>query len=291
MINAEGGMRCAFPPYGLKNMELIGIDIGFSATRRTSAVARMSGRGLVLGRASSSWESRAELIGCDLTSQVTAIDGPLLRESNTEKRACEQIFTMGLFQRRCKPGFSHVRGTGSQFREAGHESAKQLSEVTSGLNLSFEFPRAWAGKNLVEAFPNAFLGVSIHNAHFDNMPRLKRGKKFDWLYDQCRDVQAFSNIIEAIGSEEAWAILDTIQSNRDHEERAALVCLLTAASVATGQYTAVGNKQGGYFFLPPWDSWAEWARNELIKQKGRTGSIEVWINGEQFGPLDSLPIA
>jgi hypothetical protein len=265
-----------------KKMKLIGLDIVFSATRRTSAIARMSETSLTLGRATSSWESRAELIGGGFKSIVTAMDGPLLRVPHTEKRACEQIFSMGLFQRRCKPGFSHIRGTGRVFREAGRESANQFANVTSVLDLSCEFPRAWAGSNLVEAFPNAFLGVAIHNTCFDNMPNLRRGKKFDWLYDQCLEVQAFTNIIGAIESEEVWAILETIQANRDHEERAALICLLTAAAIATGQYTAVGDKDGGYFFLPPWNLWAEWAQKELIKQKERIGSIEVWINGDQF---------
>jgi hypothetical protein len=263
-------------------MKLIGLDIGFSVARQTSAIARMTGSRLTLGRTTSSWESRAELIGSGFKSEVTAMDGPLMTVHHTEKRACELIFSMGLFQRRCKPGFSHIRGTGRVFREAGRESANQFANVTSGLNLSCEFPRAWVGRNLVEAFPNAFLGVAIPNICFDNMPKLRRGKKFDWLYDQCLEIQAFTNIIGAIELEEVWTLLETIQANRDHEERAALICLLTAAAVATGKYTAVGDKQGGYFFLPPWNSWAEWAQQELIKQKERIGSIEVWINGDQF---------
>lgn len=270
-------------------MDLIGLDIGFSATRRTSGVARLSESDLALGRATSSWESMFELLGSRNTTEVAAIDAALLRELNMEKRACERIFSLGLFQRRCKPGLSHVRGTGRKLREAGHEIAKQLSDVTSGHNLTSEFPRVWPGRNLVEAFPNAFLGVLIPSARFDAMPRLRRGKKFDWLYDQCCDIIAFSNVVDAIGSEEVRGILATIERNRDHEERAALVCLLTAAAVAEGRYTAVGDEQGGYFFLPPWDSWAEWARQELDTQRGRTESIEVWISGEQFGGSDTLP--
>jgi hypothetical protein len=269
-------------------MELIGLDVGFSTKRRTSAVAKWSGTRLTLGRATSSWESRAGLIGGGFMTQVTAMDGPLLRVPHFEKRACEQIFTMGLFQRRCKPGFSHIPGTGRKFREAGGESARQLADVTSGFDWSCEFPRVWAGKNLVEAFPNAFLGVVIPNQYFENMSVLRRGKKFDWLYDQCCDIQVFSKIIEAIGSIELQEILGIIEANQDHEERAALVCLLTATAVAKDRYTAVGEEHGGYFFLPPWDLWAKWSRQELIKQRERIGYIEVWINGKKFGALDSL---
>lgn len=270
-------------------MELIGLDIGFANRRPTSGVARLSGGNLTLGRATSSWQSRVKFVGSGFTAQVTAIDGPLFRGLNWERRGCEQIFTLGLFQRRCKPGLSHIQGTGHKFREAGQDTARELSQVTSGHKLASDLPRVWARKNLVEAFPNAFLGVVIPDSCFDARPDLKRGKKFDWLYDQCCGVQAFLNIIEATRSEEVLSILPTIESNRDHEERAALVCLLTAATVAVGRYTAVGDKQGGYFFLPPWDLWAEWARKELLKQRERIGSIEVWINGERFRTSDRLP--
>lgn len=264
-------------------MDLIGLDIGFSASRRTSGVARLSGSNLVLGRATSSWESRVELIGSSVKADVAAIDGPLLRELTWVKRACERIFTLGLFQRRCKPGLSHVPGTGRKFREAGLKTAEQLSNIVSGHNFSSEFPRVWEGINLVEAFPNAFLGVLIPSGRFNSMPKLRRGKKFDWLYEQCCDTLEFSKVVDTIGSEEVRDRLTLIEANQDHEERAALVCLLTAAAVVEGRYTAVGDEQGGYFFLPPWESWAEWARNELDVQRRRITSIEVWKNGKRFG--------
>ena len=65
-------------------------------------------------------------------------------------------------------------------------------------------------------------------------------------------------------------VLSDIETNRDHEERAALVCLLTAASVAAGRYTAVGDDEGGYFFLPPFALWGEWARHEMEMAKKAT---------------------
>ena len=240
------------------------------------------------GRATSTWKSRVELLG-DRVADVTAIDGPLLRDLICQKRACEYIFTLGLFSRRCKPGFSHVPGTGRRFREAAQETAKQLASLTRGHDPTSEFPHVWAGKNLVEAFPNAFLGVLIPGARFDARPGLRRGKKFDWLYEQCSITLAFRHVIDAIGSEKVRDLLQAIEANRDHEERAALVCLLTAAAVAVGRYTAVGDEQGCYFFLPPWDSWEEWARQEINRQRRRAGSVEVWINGERFSTSDSLP--
>lgn len=182
------------------SLELIGIDIGFSATRCTSGVARLGGGNLVCRRATSSWKSRFAVLG-DRVAEIAAIDGPLLRGLDRQKRVCESIFAMGLFSRRCKPGFSHVPGTGLRFRAAARETARQLTKLTRGHVLAAAFPRVWAERNLVEAFPNAFLGVMIPDARFEAMPRLRRGKKFDWLYDQCCDTLAFRHIVNTIGLE------------------------------------------------------------------------------------------
>jgi hypothetical protein len=37
---------------------------------------------------------------------------------------------------------------------------------------------------IVEAFPNAFLGVLMPGVELLAAPRFKRGRRFDWLYDQ-----------------------------------------------------------------------------------------------------------
>ena len=79
------------------------------------------------------------------------------------------------------------------------------------------------------------------------------------------------------------------ESNPDHEERAALVCLATAACVASGRYTAVGEPVGGYFFLPPWSTWADWARTELNVQRHADTAVTVWIDGVAFPNGKTLP--
>jgi len=269
-------------------LELIGLDIGFSATGRTSGVARFSGSTLICSRATSIWGSRAVVLG-DCVAEVTAIDGPLLRDLDSPKRACESIFSRGSFSRRCKPGFSHVPGIGLRFRNAGEETAQKLKKLTSGHDLAAAFPRVWVMSNLVEAFPNAFLGVMIPEIRFKAIPILMRGKKFDWLYEQCRDILAFRLVVNAIGPDNLPGVIAAIEANKDHEERAALICLLTAAGVASGRYVAVGDDQGGYFFLPSWDLWAQWARQEIDTQRKAAELVYVWINGERFSPPDSLP--
>lgn len=54
-----------------------------------------------------------------------------------------------------------------------------------------------------------------------------------------------------------------LQVERDHELRAALICLLTAAFAAAGEAAVVDDEVTGCFFLRPRDLWSAWARQAL----------------------------
>jgi predicted nuclease with RNAse H fold len=57
-------------------MVIIGLDVGFSATRRSSGVARLaSDGGLRLSHTTSRWENRREVTGME-SAGVAAIDAP-----------------------------------------------------------------------------------------------------------------------------------------------------------------------------------------------------------------------
>jgi len=260
-------------------MELIGLDIGFSAKKRSTGVARLSGGILTLGRSTRDWESRRAILGA-APAAVAAMDGPLLPGWDNRRRKCESMLARGLFSRRCKPGFSHIPRMGLPFREAGRQTAEHLASLVCGQDLNRPFPHAWPAKNMVEAFPNAFLGVLISETRFAARSKLSRRKKFDWLYETCRDEGCFQTVANHVGRKKLPGLLEAMATNRDHEERAALVCLLTAATVAAGKYTAVGDPHGGYIFLPSMRLWAPWARLELVRQYERLEGAEVWIDGK-----------
>jgi hypothetical protein len=57
----------------------------------------------------------------------------------------------------------------------------------------------------------------------------------------------------------------------DHELRAALICLLTAALAAQGTAAIIGEPSGGWFWLPPWSLWQQWATQGLNKSGGLNG--------------------
>lgn len=263
-------------------MELIGLDVGFSATKRTSALATLLGSVYKVARTTAVASDRKKLLEGLSLALVTAIDAPILPVLDWRVRACEQLFARGRFQRRCKPGFSHVPGTGRDLRRAGIDSVMQLQDVTSDAHASASFPLVLGSRNVVEAFPNAFLGVCVADAAYVAMPKLRRGRKFDWLYDQWCNDGLFPSLTVELASVLPASFASECQCARDHEERAAFVCLATAACVAAGRYTAVGEEKGGYFFLPPLSLWAAWARTELDTQRQRDQAVNVWIDGITF---------
>jgi predicted RNase H-like nuclease len=269
-------------------MNIIGLDVGFSQDRPTSGVAHLDSTSLRLGHATSEWSSRERVLGPINTVEVAAVDAPIVPDVAHGQRDVERLLSSGIFQRRCKPGASHVRGTGQGLRQAGRETASQLASVTPERPLPKEFPRAWKGTNIVEAFPNAFLGVCLDESLYAEMPKLKRGEKFDWLFDAWCRGGLFPQIAALFGLETA-GVVDACHRTDHHDERGALVCLFTAASVATGQYVAMGEKLGGYIFLPPWQLWSNWARREVDHQRQRLPWLDVWIDGRSYILKEALP--
>lgn len=268
---------------------LIGLDVGFSGSSSSTGVARLGADGdLRLASATSTWESRSGVIGT-ASADVAAIDAPYTTAHPADVRSCERVFTLGRFQRRCKPGLSHVPGTGRQLRAAGWETAQQLRAIAPGRGVRAAFPRIEENANVVEAFPNAYLGVCISDEAYREMPPLRRGQKFDWLFDRWVKGGLFQQVAERIGLKHVVDLEDRFDRNRQHDERAALVCILTAAGVFNGRYAAVGDSQGGYFFLPPWQNWAAWARRELDLQRPREPNLEVWIGGIRYLTGERLP--
>ena len=269
-------------------MNIVGLDVGFARNRPTSGVAHFGNAKLTVDHATADWADRRRALGSVCDADVAAIDAPVVPDIEHGQRAVERLLSGGLFQRRCKPGASHVQGTGSELRRAGRDTAGQLAHITSDRRLSRQFPRVWETRNIVEAFPNAFLGVCVEDTVYQEAPKLRRGKKFDWLYNEWVKIDLFSKLGALLGLDDS-VVADTCKKNAHHEERAALVCLFTAASVASGTYVAVGEDVGGYIFLPPWGIWSRWAQEEVERQRQRHPAVKVWIDGVSFASTEALP--
>jgi predicted nuclease with RNAse H fold len=239
-------------------MHLAGVDIGFSTRRRSNGIAVVRDGELIRAERLSVSERDSALR--DLRDlDAIAIDAPLLPPGTDDAlpRYCERTFSLGLFQKRCKPGMSHIRGTGQRLREHGREAAEQLLIARSFHPSLQPLQRVWSDASIVEAFPNAFLGVAVPDGDYLSAAKIKRGGKFDWLYERWIDRGLFRHVVAAAQLPDEIAI--RCEAETDHDVRAALVCLLTAAFAANGTSVAVGQDLDGYFFLPPAHFWAQWA--------------------------------
>jgi len=243
----------------LQEINLLGIDVGFSDSRPTTGIAwSLSGK-IDAARTHTDWQRRERVLPPGASFTLIAIDGPLVSQNAPGEivRTCEQILSRGTFQKRCKPGASHF-GTGLKLRQAAAETARQFGHL--GMSPSFE-NAVFRETAIVEAFPNAFLGVMLDDSDF-GAGRIARGKKFDHMYERVVASGRISALLEVI----AWrnqALIDRMEADRDHERRAALVCLITAACAASGKATSIGDSPSGWIWLPPLEAWADWARQAL----------------------------
>src|ERR1700680_3665852 len=84
---------------------LMGVDVGFSATRLTTGIACLDGDQLSLKCAGTSWESREAKIPHGFRPSVIAIDGPLLPLGADPQiqRHVEPLFIRAPFHNRADP--------------------------------------------------------------------------------------------------------------------------------------------------------------------------------------------
>jgi predicted nuclease with RNAse H fold len=124
--------------------------------------------------------------------------------------------------------------------------------------------RRHSGVRVVEAFPNAFLGVMLDEKTFAAFERIPRGKKSDIFFAQASRDCSFDRLFECLGwndvilREQIRAVAHET-TRVSHEHRAALVCVLTAACALSGQAIYIGDEVGGSICLPPICLWASWA--------------------------------
>lgn len=115
---------------------------------------------------------------------------------------------------------------------------------------------------IVEAFPNAFLGVLTPEMDLPSASRLKRGQRFDCLYQRIVTTGKLESALSQM-LDLPVVVWCRLKSETDHELRAALICLLTAALAARGMAAVVGEDTGGWFWLPPQSLWQRWAKQGL----------------------------
>ncbi|MBB2835845.1 UNVERIFIED_ORG: putative nuclease with RNAse H fold [Rhizobium esperanzae] len=248
----------------LNKIALLGIDVGFSKSRPTTGIAWSKNGEFGSARTHSDWERRSRYIPAATIFSAIAIDGPLIPVGADDSldRLCERLFIRGAFQTRCKPGLSN-HGYGKDLRRAASQTAAQVLHMAApGMAIEKAIRPS---TSVIEAFPNAFLGVLLPEARFAS-PGAGKRKKFDWLYDHAIDSGVLGALFHALKWQNS-PLLDAVSVERDHEKRAAWICMLTAACAATGMSEIVGDDKGGWFWLPQAELWAPWARDALEKNQ------------------------
>lgn len=243
-------------------MRLMGVDVGFSSTRASTGIACLDEERLHTSRVGTPWASRKIGVPVGFQPSLIAFDGPLLPASANSRirRQCEFVFIRAPFHKRCKPGLSHS-GSGLDLRRATAEACGQFGQILSNSPFAQNICVSRNGP-VVEAFPNAFLGVLTSEEVMMSAPKLKRGRRFDWLYEQIVVTGKLESLLSQV-VELPTIVWRKLKAENDHELRAALVCLLTAALADQNMAAIVGEETGGWFWLPPLSLWERWAARGL----------------------------
>lgn len=231
---------------------VIGIDVGCSPTRRSSAICRLNWTSSLVSweimRFRASEPEREQAIaeiasGHQIT--VAAFDGPLRRGFDIigRYRTAERMLTRRLRPLIGKPGQSSAP-IGKSLNHHANECVRHV--VTHGNVRDVQHGVSIDAKALVEAFPSSFLGLMIS----DPMAlAARRGDRSDTFFRHLAATGGLESLIEHCLPGRQLEIDPSGIFN--HDDRAAFVCALTALSVAAGDFVAVGDDIDGWIILPP----------------------------------------
>jgi len=289
---------------------IVGIDCGLKYFENTTGICQVENETVKVHRVFPDLLSKVEVLKLKTRSvDLVCMDAPLLpmafppepEEINgmwTSRRAVETLFSMGKFSKFCKPGNTRLsapfdgtgklQSTGHGLRRIGAETANQLLDYLK--DDRDIMPQVVPGKNMIETFPNLVLGMLPDENDYGQLPPQRAGggrDKFDRLYDYVFGVadHRFVKKLQAASRVTEHRIWTELEKERDHEKRAALICGLIGILVANGCYTAIGEKQTGYFFLPPRECWGDWVKealNDNLKKYFKKNSRKIcyWKNGK-----------
>lgn len=234
-----------------------GVDIGWSEKRRSSAASQLSWDDKEIAwrieRFRATDTDRKAVFESVFTQHLlaAALDGPLTTGLMpvTRYRFAERMLTAGFQPWIGKPG------------QSNSPNGKKLNEYANRAAVALIAMRALAESKhahnvhslaVVEAFPTSFLGLLLHQPHG---VRSRRKKHSDSFFEILAENGTLASLLTRLLPKRS---IPDICQIKNHDDRAAFVCAVTALCVAANCYTAVGDHDG-WIILPPLSLIQPWA--------------------------------
>lgn len=238
---------------------VLGIDVGWSLKQRSSAICRLDWDGASLrwtlrrftGHAEMRVRAVAEVVGAHRLL-AAALDGPLRGDLAVidRYRVAERALSHPAITTRISQPGSSRSPVGRLLNHHTNEFARLL--VEHGGIAAASHRHAIHRLALAEAFPTSFLGLM----HPDPEKGARQKRSDRYYMAPVADGTLARLLAHHLPGRRFEQSLDAVT---DHDERAAVVCALTALGVAANDYTAVGDEDG-WIILPPAGFIAAWAR-------------------------------
>lgn len=269
----------------------LGIDVGYSPSEDRTGLCLITlehGHFRWHCRNTGSQKARRladlrDLIPKGATISAVGIDGPLTTDFQliNRYRAADAFLSRKSFWKRCKPGPTHG-GSGPDLHRHATKLAKLVLELNEDGYLRVEdagHPKRIHQLRVVEAFPNAFLGVLLSDAIFKDLGHIKRGKKSDRFWETAVHEGNEGILMRLIQHLDDQIRLDKpLDSITNHDHRAAFICALTGLCVARNKYVSVGDPEDGNICLPPFDVWGAGPEGGDRERPNRWGETTLQDN-------------
>lgn len=258
---------------------VLGVDVGFSPSKRSSAVCLLSWTETELGWSikrfryrERDWKAALTELGTRTPLLAAAFDGPLRCGFDVigRYRTAERVLTRGLGGTIGKPGQSSSPA-GKCLNAAANTLTRFVRDTATLADACH--PHRIDPKAIVEAFPSSFLGVMLERP---SDLTVSRGDRSDVFFQHLASVGALQDLAHHLlpGRQARHSWTDVT----NHDDRAALVCALTALAVAQGDYTAVGDEDG-WIVLPPRQFIRSWAWDILAANGESEGHVAAVNSG------------
>jgi predicted RNase H-like nuclease len=250
---------------------VLGVDIGWSRRRRSNAICRLD------------WDSTTASFECSRASlpersQVlqrmidrpllgAAFDGPLRSDLGIigKYRFAGRLLTRRLQDHIGKPGQSSAP-IGKLLNAHANASVAIVLATNKIGNATHD--HAIHRSAVVEAFPSSFLGVLLKKP---GALRANRAHRSDIFYNHLAQIGDLLKLLRYLLP--GRRLTTSLKKITHHDERAAVVCALTALCVVAGDYTVVGDEQDGWIVLPPRSFIQPWAW-EMLLENARHGGLD-----------------